>query len=76
MNNLESLAHVFEKKLLTEMLEVSPLMRFKEGDVIIDYGKYVRMMPIGANGSGKVEICSGPFPLSPHPEIMSITVMI
>ncbi len=54
MNNLESLAHVFEPKLLAEMLEVSPVMHFKEGDVIIDYGKYVRMMPIVLEGTIKV----------------------
>ncbi len=54
MHNLESLSNVFEPSLLAEMQEVSTWQSFKEGDVIIDYGKYIRMMPIVIKGTIKV----------------------
>lgn len=44
----------FEPALLEEMKEFGELKHFGEGDVIMDYGKYIRMMPIIVNGTVKV----------------------
>ena len=44
----------FEPALLEEMKECGELRHFREGDVIMDYGKYIRMMPIIVNGTIKV----------------------
>ena len=44
----------FEPALLEEMKEFGELKHFSEGDVIMDYGKYIRMMPIIVNGTVKV----------------------
>lgn len=54
MVNLDKLAHVFEPKLLKEMQQFGVAQHFKEGDLIMDYGKYIRMMPIILNGTVKV----------------------
>lgn len=52
--NLDSLAHVFEPKLLQEIQQFGVIQHYKEGDLIMDYGKYIRMMPIVLNGTIKV----------------------
>jgi CRP/FNR family transcriptional regulator len=52
--NLEKLKNVLEPKLLLEMQEFGTLQNFKEGDLIMDYGKYIRMMPIILKGTVKV----------------------
>lgn len=44
----------FEPELIREIFESGELTSFKEGDVIIDYGKYIRMMPIVIKGTVKV----------------------
>lgn len=44
----------FEPELIREIFESGELSSFKEGDVIIDYGKYIRMMPIVIKGTVKV----------------------
>jgi len=44
----------FEPALLQEIQEFGELKTFKEGDLIIDYGKYIRMMPIVVKGTIKV----------------------
>jgi CRP/FNR family transcriptional regulator len=54
MTNLENLAKVFEPKLLQEIQQFSTWQNFNDGDVIIDYGKYIRMMPIVLKGTIKV----------------------
>ena len=54
MNNLETLSNVFEPELIAEMAEVGTFQQFKEGDLIMDYGKYIRMMPIVLKGTVKV----------------------
>jgi len=54
MNNLETLSNVFEPELIAEMAEVGIFQQFKEGDLIMDYGKYIRMMPIVLKGTVKV----------------------
>ena len=51
---LENLQHIFEPKLIQEIREFGTLQSFKEGDLIMDYGKYIRMMPIVLKGTVKV----------------------
>jgi CRP/FNR family transcriptional regulator, anaerobic regulatory protein len=52
--NLGKLAGVFEPGLLAEMQQFGTIQKFKEGELIMDYGKYIRMMPIVINGTIKV----------------------
>ena len=52
--NLDSLAGLFEQKLITEIGQFGMYQHFREGDVIMDYGKYIRMMPIVLKGTVKV----------------------
>jgi CRP/FNR family transcriptional regulator, anaerobic regulatory protein len=54
MINLENLKGVFEPGLLKEIEQFGALQNFKEGDLIMDYGKYIRMMPIILKGTVKV----------------------
>ena len=52
--NLDSLSPIFEPALLKEIQQFGTIQHFKEGDLIMDYGKYIRMMPIILNGTVKV----------------------
>lgn len=52
--NLNNLATIFEPALLQEIQQFGIIQYFKEGDLIIDYGKYIRMMPVILNGTIKV----------------------
>jgi CRP/FNR family transcriptional regulator len=52
--NLEKLKNVFEPKLLAEMQQFGTFQSYKEGDLIMDYGKYIRMMPVILKGTVKV----------------------
>ena len=52
--NLDSLSNIFESALLKEIQQFGIIQHFKEGDLIMDYGKYIRMMPIVLNGTIKV----------------------
>lgn len=52
--NLDSLKNIFEPKLLQEIQQFGTWQSFKEGDLIMDYGKYIRMMPIVLKGTIKV----------------------
>jgi len=54
MMNLDSLSHIFEPALLKEIQQFGIIQHFKEGDLIMDYGKYIRMMPLILNGTIKV----------------------
>ena len=54
MTGLENLGTVFEPKLLKEMQQFGTFQSFEEGDLIMDYGKYIRMMPIILKGTVKV----------------------
>ncbi len=49
--NLENL---FEEALIKEMFQFGELKHFREGDVIMDFGKYIRMMPLVLKGTIKV----------------------
>lgn len=44
----------FEPALLKEMQQFGEVKNFREGDLIMDYGKYIRMMPIIIKGTIKV----------------------
>jgi CRP/FNR family transcriptional regulator len=54
MTNKVDLSSVFEPELVKEIFQFGDVKHFKEGDVIMDYGKYVRMMPIITKGTVKV----------------------
>lgn len=54
MENTETLERIFEPALIKEMYQFGVIKHFKEGDVIMDYGKYIRMMPIVLKGTIKV----------------------
>lgn len=54
MAGLENLASVFEPELMKEIELSGTIQYFKEGDLIMDYGKYIRMMPIILKGTIKV----------------------
>lgn len=49
-----SLEAFFEPALVTEMYQFGVITNYKEGDVIMDYGKYIRMMPMVLKGTIKV----------------------
>lgn len=52
--NLDIFKSIFEPQLIQEMQQFGILQTFNEGDLIMDYGKYVRMMPIVLKGTVKV----------------------
>ncbi len=54
MANLDILRNVFEPELIREIQQFGIVQNFKEGDLIMDYGKYVRTMPIILQGTVKV----------------------
>lgn len=54
MNNRSTLDSTFEPALVQEMHQFGEIKTYKEGDIIMDYGKYIRMMPLIINGTIKV----------------------
>jgi CRP/FNR family transcriptional regulator len=54
MSQLDNLKQVLEPELIKEIEQFGTYQEFKEGDVIMDYGKYIRMMPIILEGTVKV----------------------
>ncbi|MBC7510599.1 MAG: Crp/Fnr family transcriptional regulator [Ferruginibacter sp.] len=54
MDNTMSFGAAFEPALLKEIYQFGEIKYFKEGDIIMDYGKYIRMMPMIVKGSIKV----------------------
>lgn len=50
----EKYAHLFETELLEEMNQVATFKEIKAGDKLIDYGAYVRSMPLITSGAVKV----------------------
>lgn len=52
--NLDKLNSIFEPQLIQEIQQFGIFQTFNEGDLIMDYGKYVRMMPIVLKGTVKV----------------------
>ena len=52
--NDSNLSGLFEPELIKEINQFGTLQYFSEGDLIMDYGKYIRMMPIVLKGTIKV----------------------
>ena len=50
----EKYAHLFEDELLEEMNQVATFKEIKTGDKLIDFGAYVRSMPLIVSGAIKV----------------------
>lgn len=50
----ETYGFVFEDQLIEEIAKVSKLHLFKEGDVLIDFGDYIKRMPLLINGVIKI----------------------
>lgn len=45
---------MFEKELIEEMVSAAKLVEFKEGDVLIDIGSYIKTMPLLIHGAIKI----------------------
>ena len=54
MDNLSAFDLVFEPALLDEIREFGVEKTFSDGELIMDYGQYIRMMPIVTKGTVKV----------------------
>jgi CRP/FNR family transcriptional regulator len=54
MNQLNNLKQVLEPELIKEIEQFGTIQQFHEGEVIMNYGKYIRMMPIILEGTVKV----------------------
>ena len=50
----ETYGFVFEDELIEEIAKVSKLHLFKEGDILIDFGDYIKKMPLLINGAIKI----------------------
>ena len=50
----ESFAGVFEPDLIQEIEEVATLVEFEENDILIDFGQYMRAMPLLMKGAIKI----------------------
>lgn len=50
----EKLKHLLEPKLIEEIIHEGKVMTFKEGDVIIDYNKSIKFMPLIISGTVRV----------------------
>nr|WP_314867540.1 Crp/Fnr family transcriptional regulator [uncultured Flavobacterium sp.] len=49
-----SYGFVFEDLLIDEIIAVATLVEFKEGDVLIDFGDYIKKMPLLIEGAIKI----------------------
>ncbi len=54
MNKTASFTEIFEPELLNEINELGHYSEIKAGDIILDYGQIVRVMPIIISGAIKV----------------------
>ncbi len=54
MHNLTAYNLNFEPALLKEIEEVGELKYFKDADIIMDYGRYIKIMPIVTKGTIKI----------------------
>lgn len=50
----EAYGSIFEPALIAEIASIAKLIEFKEGDVLIDIGKYIKTMPLLINGAIKI----------------------
>jgi CRP/FNR family transcriptional regulator len=49
-----SYGSIFEDKLVDEIAQVAVLRDFDEGDILIDFGDYIKKMPLLLNGAIKI----------------------
>lgn len=54
MTDTHGFNSAFEPALIKEMQEFGEIKHYKEGEIIMDYDKYVRTMPLIVNGTIKV----------------------
>lgn len=52
--NTARLESILDKELIQELFQYGDVKHFQAGDVIMDYGKYIRMMPLILSGTVKV----------------------
>lgn len=50
----QSFEGIFENELINEISEVVNLVEFEEGDILIDFGQYMKAMPLLIKGAIKV----------------------
>ena len=50
----ESYQAIFEEELINEIAEVAQIVSFKEGEVLIEIGKYIKTMPLLISGAIKI----------------------
>lgn len=50
----ENYGFIFEEKLLEEIAQVATLRAFEEGDILIDFGDYIKFMPLLISGAIKI----------------------
>lgn len=50
----QNYGHIFEDNLIDDIVQVSLLRDFKEGEVIIDYGDFIKKMPLLLSGAIKI----------------------
>ncbi len=50
----QTYGYVFEEQLIEEIAMVSQLKEFQEGDILIDFGDYIRNMPLLISGAIKI----------------------
>lgn len=50
----ESYQAIFEEELIDEIAEVAQIVSFKEGEVLIEIGKYIKTMPLLLDGAIKI----------------------
>ncbi|MTG98452.1 MULTISPECIES: Crp/Fnr family transcriptional regulator [Myroides] len=46
--------HTFEEKLLDEIIEVSTIKDFKEGEILMEIGEYIKKIPLLLSGAIKI----------------------
>ncbi|WP_246229467.1 cyclic nucleotide-binding domain-containing protein [Mucilaginibacter humi] len=54
MEESVKLAFQFEPALIKEIEEFGEMRSYKDGEIVMDYGKYIRMMPLVVKGTLKV----------------------
>ncbi len=56
MNHIiqEAYGYIFEDKLIEELIEVSTIRDFQEGDKLIEIGEYIKKMPLLLHGAIKI----------------------
>ena len=50
----DQFSQLYEKDLIDSIIEIGQIFHFKEGEIIMDYGGYIRMLPLVFKGAIKV----------------------